>query len=203
MKKQRYLRIIAMVLVISIMTSLIPTSLVQAAEKSMFDENGLLTQEMIDKRPKNQTEEVQKIIQEETGKRDQYTKYFLTEQNAHMVAMYPDPVHYEEDGQWKDIDNTLTLQENEDNEQVYQNTASNVQVQIAKTSDTDELVSIEKDGIEISWGLAPQEAQTRANKIEEKHISEFIVDTPPVTAYANSIEEEPETPEEIEEYNRN
>ena len=56
-------------------------------------------------------------------------------------------------------------------------------------------------GFEISWGLAPQEVLTRANKIEEKQISEFIVDTPPVAAYANSIEE-PETPEEIEEYNR-
>ena len=54
----------------------------------------------------------------------------------------------------KDIDNTLTLQENEDNEQVYQNTASNVQVQIAKTSDTDELVSIERDGIRDLLGLS-------------------------------------------------
>lgn len=200
MKKRKILRTTALALTLSMLITTIPTGIVQASEQSMFDKNGLLTQEMIDKRPQNESEEVQKIITEETEKRDAYTKYFLTEQNAHMVAMYPDPVHYEEDGQWKDIDNTLTLQENEDNEQVYQNIASNVQVQIAKTSDTDELVSIERDGIEISWGLAPQEVLTRANKIEEKQVSEFIVDTPPVAAYANSIEK-PETPEEVEEYN--
>lgn len=126
MKKRKILRTTALALTLSMLITTIPTGIVQASEQSMFDKNGLLTQEMIDKRPQNESEEVQKIITEETGKRDQYTKYFLTEQNAHMVAMYPDPVHYEEDGQWKDIDNTLTLQENEDNEQVYQNTASNV-----------------------------------------------------------------------------
>ena len=93
MKKRKILRTTALALTLSMLITTIPTGIVQASEQSMFDKNGLLTQEMIDKRPQNESEEVQKIITEETEKRDEYTKYFLTEQNAHMVAMYPDPVH--------------------------------------------------------------------------------------------------------------
>ena len=69
MKKRKILRTTALALTLSMLITTIPTGIVQASEQSMFDKNGLLTQEMIDKRPQNESEEVQKIITEETEKK--------------------------------------------------------------------------------------------------------------------------------------
>ena len=48
-----------------------------------------------------------KILAEQKEKRDRNTKYFLTENHGGIAAVYPYPVHYEENGEWKEIDNSL------------------------------------------------------------------------------------------------
>lgn len=47
------------------------------------------------------------IIGEDTSKRASNIKYFLNEDFSYTAAIYPTAVHYRENGQWKDIDNTL------------------------------------------------------------------------------------------------
>ena len=83
MKKRKILRTTALALTLSMLITTIPTGIVQASEQSMFDKNGLLTQEMIDKRPQNESEEVQKIITEETEKRDAYQILFNRAKRTH------------------------------------------------------------------------------------------------------------------------
>lgn len=48
-----------------------------------------------------------KILQEEVALREEYTKHFALDNGAMMAVVYPYAVHYEENGAWEDIDNTL------------------------------------------------------------------------------------------------
>ena len=47
------------------------------------------------------------IVAEDISKRDQYQKEFKLEDNARLLVVYPEAVHYEKNGEWEDIDNTL------------------------------------------------------------------------------------------------
>ena len=48
-----------------------------------------------------------KILKEVVEKRESNTKHFLMDDMSYEAAVYPEPVHYLENGQWKDIDNSL------------------------------------------------------------------------------------------------
>lgn len=48
-----------------------------------------------------------KIIEEDPELREENVKHFRCENGSYIAASYPYPVHYEKDGVWKDIDNTL------------------------------------------------------------------------------------------------
>ena len=49
-----------------------------------------------------------KIVSEVTGMREESVKYFLCDDGSYIAATYAAPVHYNENGVWKEIDNTLT-----------------------------------------------------------------------------------------------
>ena len=98
----------------------------------------------------NKTKE-EKILTEQKEKRNANTKYFLTENHGGIAAVYPYPVHFEEDGEWKEIDNTL--QEENTEEAGYQNKASHFKVKFAKHGNSKKLVSVKLEEHKISWGL--------------------------------------------------
>lgn len=95
-----------------------------------------------------------KILREVSEKRERCVKHFQMTQKGMAAAVYPVPVHYEEEGQWREIDNRLeAVQKN--GREVYQNLASAVKVSFAKEADAQDLVTIEKAGKTISWGFTP------------------------------------------------
>ncbi len=116
-----------------------------------------------------------RILREVPEKRERCVKHFQMTQKGMAAAVYPAPVHYEEDGQWKEIDNRLEAVQ-EDGREVYRNLASAVRVSFAKESDTKELVTIEKDGKKILWGLSPfLHTKSTRNVNYEGEISTFRV----------------------------
>ncbi|MGO5166544.1 MULTISPECIES: hypothetical protein [unclassified Candidatus Paralachnospira] len=101
--------------------------------------------------------EAEYIIAEEVKKREAGMKYFLTERNGHVAVLYPEPVHYQTDDGWEEIDNRLVLTEDAGTgEEAYENAASDVKVSLARYSDAEELVSLEWDGRRISWSLVTE-----------------------------------------------
>jgi hypothetical protein len=52
-------------------------------------------------------ESVAKIVGELEGKRERYSKHFFKEDATFEAAVYPYPVHYYENKEWKEVDNTL------------------------------------------------------------------------------------------------
>ena len=67
-------------------------------------------------------EENPEIVTELAEGRGRFQKEYLLSNGQRMLAVYPTAVHYEEDGEWKEIDNTLR-REQCGSEDVYRNTA--------------------------------------------------------------------------------
>jgi hypothetical protein len=67
-----------------------------------------------------------------------------------MAVVYNDPVHYEQDGQWVEIDNTLKAQLNG----TYTNTAGVWDVSFPNQLTQNNRISIAKDGYTLSFGMA-------------------------------------------------
>lgn len=62
------------------------------------------------------------IIGEVTENCSEFSKEYVLSNGLHMAAVYGEPVHYEENGAWKEIDNTLRASGSGANA-VYTNTA--------------------------------------------------------------------------------
>ena len=101
----------------------------------------------------------ERILQEVKEKRERYAKHFRTEQKGMAAAVYPNAVHYREDGVWKEIDNRLEAAV-ENGKPVYKNRASAVKVTFAGEADKDPLVTVEKDGLKVMWGLQAGQQET-------------------------------------------
>ena len=63
------------------------------------------------------------VIGEVLERREENQKEFLLANGVRQVVIYPAAVHYQKDGQWKDIDNRLLPATTRDGETVYQNVA--------------------------------------------------------------------------------
>ena len=91
------------------------------------------------------------VIGEVTERRTEYTKQYRLDNGLFIAAAYNMPVHYEEENQWKEIDNTLTLQAGK-----YTNTAGVWEVSFPNQLTRDNRISIEKDGYTLSFRMAGQ-----------------------------------------------
>ena len=111
----------------------------------------------------------EKLLRELTGKRKRCVKYFQMNEKGVAAAVYPGPVHYEEDGEWKDIDNRLEAV-TEEGREVYQNKASDVKVKFAGETGTGDLVSVEKNGMKVSWKLDTEEDQIATESTGKKRV---------------------------------
>ena len=111
----------------------------------------------------------ERLLQELTGKRKRCVKYFQMTEKGVAAAIYPEPVHYEEDGEWKDIDNRLEAV-TEEGREVYQNKASDVKVQFAGETGTGDLVSVEKNGLKVSWKMDTEKDQIATKSTGKKRL---------------------------------
>lgn len=76
------------------------------------------------------------LIGEITELRDEAVKQFRREDGAIELVMYSSPVHYEKDGKWEPINNTLIQSSNESGERIYTNTSSDFKVEFSTTENS-------------------------------------------------------------------
>ena len=94
------------------------------------------------------------LVGELTELRESDIKHFRRADGISEMVVYPYDVHFESDGRWIDIDNTLVETINEDGDTVYRNAASDFVVSFAPNLSSDSLVTIEYNGYTLSWGFA-------------------------------------------------
>jgi len=117
-----------------------------------------------------------KILYEFSEKRDRFTKHFRTEDNHCIAAVYNDPVHFEQEGEWTEIDNSLELKKDADGSEYFQNRNSRVKVKFSKNTNQNKLVSLEKNGFTIEWDFNASQKGSKAEKTKEhKAAKEFRV----------------------------
>ena len=86
------------------------------------------------------------IVEEVIDGRTEYSKEYRLSNGLHMAAMYVEPVHYEADGKWEEIDNTLRISNG-----MYVNTAGVWDVSFPQQLNINAPVTITKDGYTLSF----------------------------------------------------
>ena len=130
-----------------------------------------------------------------TGKRERYVKHFQMKEKGTAAAVYAVPVHYEENGNWQEIDNRLESAV-QGGKRIYQNKASRVHVCFAEQAGDEKLVSVEKDGKELSWTM--ETASVMSERGDAKG-SQGISTQRNVKAGSFQVLSEPEFPKNPEE----
>lgn len=141
MKKNLLLkRILSAVLAIVLLASAIPVSL---AVQELF------------------TEELPaQIVREVPELREESVKHFLCDDGSYIAATYAEPVHYNENGVWKEIDNRLILNSNKlsaSGEPTY-TTRAGLAVSIPQNFADGQKITAENKGYEISFGIKADQA---------------------------------------------
>ena len=115
------------------------------------------------------------IIQENVEKRTANTKEFLMSDDTIMVQQFVEPVHYLENGEYKEIDNSL-IEETIAGKKVYKNKANAFNVQFYNEQGT--VVEIEEDGYGFQFSYKTKSRQsikeeiTNAGKLEKVDYTE-------------------------------
>ena len=111
-----------------------------------------------------------KIVREVTELREENVKHFLCEDGSYIAASYFEPVHYKENGVWKEIDNTLVLSETK----AYVPRASNLDVSIPQSFDGGKQITLTGKGHTISFGITEKGQKVFTEiKAEIKNVEEL------------------------------
>ena len=153
------------------------------------------------------------ILYEDETLRTDDTKHYRMTDGSFTAVKFDDVVHYEKDGEWEDIDNTLVLDPSSTTDNpVYRNFAGNVLFRF-EGDPSDGKVSAEYDGYGISFelidlpapdvGLQPvpkpgDQVEVMSNGNEEAVESEIeiIIDKTPASEVEESVVAESEEPVE-------
>ena len=142
----RLSKTLSIILTLALLINLLPASAI--AQSLQEDEvSSLETEETA-----VASEEV-RILSENTDKRTAFTKDYKLSNGFNMSVVYPEVVHFEENGQWKEIDNTLKASGTGTNG-VYTNTAGGWNAVFPQQLTKDKRVSVVKDGYAVSFGMA-------------------------------------------------
>lgn len=88
------------------------------------------------------------ILYEVEEKRDEYTKVYKRSDGTYTAIMTEEPLHYLNDGVWEEINNSMSLNGN-----LYTNLDNLFNVELPETIDSNENLTVEKDGYELSFSV--------------------------------------------------
>lgn len=88
------------------------------------------------------------ILYEVEEKRDEHTKVYKKSDGTYTAVMTEEPLHYLDEGVWKEIDNSMILAGN-----FYTNLSNLFNVELPKNIDEDNELTVEKDGYELSFSV--------------------------------------------------
>lgn len=112
------------------------------------------------------------VVAEAEDRRGMYERHFLCEDGSYVAIHYGYPVNYpNEEGEWKEIDNTLTTVSDDEGNQVVENKDGLFDVRFSVDGEGEELVSMEQDGHILSWNVtAITDVDTILDSLEKEEI---------------------------------
>lgn len=172
MKKiQLWRKICAHILIVSLIFGLCP-NIVRGEESNINQEQEEIdiNEGKIDAEPEVKEEEATILCELEDG-RNANQKQFLMSDRTKKVVVYSEPVHYKNNGKWKDIDNTLVKEEAEDDEDFsgYINKKNDFEVKIEDNSELESQVKIQKDKYKLQFKYnSNNKSDKKTNKKSKK-----------------------------------
>lgn len=147
-----FLRLVSFVLCLTvIMTIPIPIS----AETSTNNVMEKIASPLLDMETNSSEKDsriTKRILCELQNKRTENTKSFLLNDGNTLVAVYDQPIHFEnKEGKWVEYDNTFVDSKDASDKGFMVNRSSNIDVKLAKESKDENLINIESDKLSISW----------------------------------------------------
>lgn len=152
--------------VLSIFLAIITILTTFSVAMPVFAEGNLFENEVTSDKFNVTEEMTSKIVREATEFREEHAKHFVCEDGSYIVATYNDPVHYNEDGQWKEIDNSLKLTadvKSGSGKAMYTPKAGTVDVKIPQDFENGQKVSATNKGYTISFGATQDSIVCRIN----------------------------------------
>ena len=164
MKKVR--KIIAILLtVLTLMSVISAATPVLAVEVTELTESAEETSETVEDEQNETATKEAEILYEDTSRRDEYTKHFKMSNGLNKAVKYAQPIHYKENDEWVNIDNTLEY--NQETEK-YENKANSFKVKFDKKIESEELFSIENEGYTMFWRYSGNSKRNSAvGKVEK------------------------------------
>ncbi len=90
------------------------------------------------------------LLGEVESMRTENTKTFQRVDGSFVVALYSNSVHYQKDGQWKNINNSLSL---ESEDETYTNQENAFSVKFPKSLEENKSIKLTMDDYAISWSI--------------------------------------------------
>ncbi len=180
MKTKKLLKVISIILAVIMFVQIIPTSVVALAADELTEI------ETIEPDISDEVEETPEavILGEDESRREESVKHYIMSDHTYKAVRYSSPVHYEQEGEWVDIDNTLADEEAQDSDDVngFVNKSNGFKIKFAKKSNGQKLVSIKKDKYGLSWGYDSKSKNKVDAIIKEKaesdsQFSEYVSET--------------------------
>ncbi|AJA46845.1 tRNA(Glu)-specific nuclease WapA [Clostridium pasteurianum DSM 525 = ATCC 6013] len=167
-------KVISVILIIFLLFSILP--------EKVYGENEVnkkINANNIQNNGKIKKKKIGKIIKELSEKRTKDSKSFQKDDGSYEIALYKTPVHYLDNGTWKDIDNTLEEKSEKDQKgksnKYLQNKQNDFKVKISKNSSTEKLMEIQKDKYNVSWNLSDAgTAEADIAKVDENKLNSEI-----------------------------
>lgn len=147
MKTRWYQQLLSIVVALALLVQLLPLQAL-ASKNTMDEEITSLTNSLIESEAPPVT-----VVCEEETLRTETEKHFRMSDGSFMAVSYGIPVHYmDEDGTWQDIDNTLSLS---DDQSAYCLNNAQVSTMFAGNLSGGEVFTTSYDGTSVSISLMP------------------------------------------------
>ena len=172
--KSQFLKLCSMVLIFTLLLNLFPAQAIALGS----DKTEITPEETHFAETSSQefSAESATIIAEIPEKRTAFTKDYKLSNGFNMSVVYPEVVHYEEDGQWKEIDNTLKLSGTGANS-VYNNTAGGWNAIFPQQLTKNNRVSVVKGAYTVSFGMAGELRSDHELMSEDDQVARTMITT--------------------------
>ena len=153
MKIQRnyWLKALSLVLAFSLLLGSVPNQVIALTGEALLSE--INADDTATLQVEQELLGTEHIVEEDTSKRGESYKEYILNNGLRLATIYPSAIHYEDDGAWKDIDNTLiaTLS---GGSTFYTNTAGKWNVRFPQSLTGSNMIGITKDGFTLQFGMA-------------------------------------------------
>ena len=118
------------------------------------------------------------LVGEDDRCREENQKQFRREDGMRARIVYDHPVHYKKGGAWERIDNTLYIEKGKDGKEVYRNTASSLEAELAVELSAEKVGTLTHKGKTLSWQIEGLEKDSKGEVLpvkEEKDHDQALI----------------------------